>query len=179
MANGSGLLPRLDAGRAHGWRTSADDPSGPDNPGHDMVSRHIRRNRYLALMILLALIAAGLWLGLGPGHVTTATPPHHHAPRPLPAAHKANPRPDPDLEGDGQPVTMAFGGDVNFPSGSTLGDRLADHPATALGAGVPSLLSGVNLSMVNLETALTDGTCPDPQPKSFDFFAPVSAITAR
>ncbi len=73
---------------------------------------------------------------------------------------------------------MAFGGDVNFPSGSTLGDRLAADPATALGTGVPTLLSGVNLSMVNLETAVTDGTCPDPQPKSFDFFAPPSAITA-
>jgi len=75
-------------------------------------------------------------------------------------------------------VTMAFGGDVNFPSGSTLGDRLADDPATALGPGVPSLLSGVDLSMVNLETALTDGTCPDPQPKTYDFDAPASAITA-
>jgi hypothetical protein len=73
---------------------------------------------------------------------------------------------------------MAFGGDVNFPSGSTLGDRLADDPATALGTGVPALLSGVNLSMVNLETALTNGTCPDPQPKTYDFYAPDSAITA-
>jgi poly-gamma-glutamate synthesis protein (capsule biosynthesis protein) len=73
---------------------------------------------------------------------------------------------------------MAFGGDVNFPSGSTLGDRLADDPTTALGPGVPSLLSGVDLSMVNLETALTDGTCPDPQPKTYDFDAPASAITA-
>jgi poly-gamma-glutamate synthesis protein (capsule biosynthesis protein) len=75
-------------------------------------------------------------------------------------------------------VTLAFGGDVNFPSGSTLGDRLAADPATALGTGVPSLLSGVSLSMVNLETAITDGSCPDPQPKSFDFFAPASALTA-
>jgi poly-gamma-glutamate synthesis protein (capsule biosynthesis protein) len=73
---------------------------------------------------------------------------------------------------------MAFGGDVNFPSGSTLGDRLAADPATALGTGVPTLLSGVNLSMVNLETALTDGTCPDPQPKTYDFDAPSTAITA-
>jgi poly-gamma-glutamate synthesis protein (capsule biosynthesis protein) len=32
--------------------------------------------------------------------------------------------------------------------------------------------------MVNLETALTDGTCPDPQPKTYDFDAPASAITA-
>ena len=42
---------------------------------------------------------------------------------------------DPDWEGDGKPVTFAFGGDVNFPSGSTLAVRLADDPATALGPG--------------------------------------------
>jgi poly-gamma-glutamate synthesis protein (capsule biosynthesis protein) len=85
---------------------------------------------------------------------------------------------DPEWEGNGKPVTMAFGGDVNFPSGSTLGDRLADDPATALGTGAPALLGGVDLSMVNLETALTDGTCPDPQPKEYDFFAPSTALTA-
>jgi poly-gamma-glutamate synthesis protein (capsule biosynthesis protein) len=143
-----------------------------------MASKRVRRNRYISLLLLLGLTAAGLWLGLGRGHASTASPPHHHAKRPHRPAPKTNPRLDPDWEGDGQPVTMAFGGDVNFPAGSTLGDRLADDPATALGTGVPSLLSGVNLSMVNLETALTDGTCPDPQPKSYDFFAPASAITA-
>ena len=73
---------------------------------------------------------------------------------------------------------MAFGGDVNFPSGSTLGSRLAADPQTALGTGVPELLGGVDLSMVNLETAMTDGTCPDPQPKTYDFYAPSTALTA-
>ncbi len=143
-----------------------------------MASRRVWRNRFIALLIVSALIGAGLWLSLGRGHGTASPPPHLHAPRPVPAVHKVNPRLDPDWEGNGKPVTMAFGGDVNFPSGSTLGDRLADDPATALGTGVPSLLSGVDLSMVNLETAVTDGTCPDPQPKSFDFFAPTSALTA-
>jgi hypothetical protein len=180
MANGSDLLPRPDAGLTGGgrWPITTDTPRRPHDPGPDLASKRVRRNRYISLILLLALVAAGLWFGLGRGHSTTASPPHHHAHRPLPPVHKTNPRLDPDWEGDGQPVTMAFGGDVNFPSGSTLGDRLADDPATALGTGVPSLLSGVNLSLVNLETALTNGTCPDPQPKSFDFFAPASAITA-
>jgi Bacterial capsule synthesis protein PGA_cap len=143
-----------------------------------MASRRVRRNRAIALGVLLAL-GVGLWLGLGRGGTgTAAPPPHRHHRHPAALTHKANPRLDPDWEGDGKPVTMAFGGDVNFPSGSALGDRLADDPATALGTGVPSLLSGVNLSMVNLETALTDGSCPDPQPKSYDFYAPASAITA-
>ncbi len=143
-----------------------------------MASRRVRRNRAIALLVLLAL-GAGLWLGLGRGGTgTAAPPPHPHHRHPAALTHKANPRLDPDWEGDGKPITMAFGGDVNFPSGSALGDRLADDPATALGTGVPSLLSGVNLSMVNLETALTNGTCPDPQPKTYDFYAPASAITA-
>jgi hypothetical protein len=143
-----------------------------------MASRRVRRNRGILLLILLAVVA-GLWLSVGRGHTGNAAPPPqpHHRHR-APLTPRTNPRLDPDWEGDGKPVTMAFGGDVNFPSGSTLGDRLADDPTTALGPGVPSLLSGVDLSMVNLETALTDGTCPDPQPKSYDFYAPASAITA-
>ena len=114
------------------------------------------------LLVLLALVA-GLWLTVGRGHTGNAAPPPqpHHRHR-APRTPRTNPRLDPDWEGDGKPVTMAFGGDVNFPSGSTLGDRLADDPATALGTGVPSLLSGVDLSMVNLETALTDGTLSGP-----------------
>jgi hypothetical protein len=180
MANGSDLLSRPDVRRTGDGQTG-DGPNGPNDPGPDQASRRVRWNRSAWAVILLVAIGAGLWLGLGRGHGhghgTIPSPPHH-ALHPLPAVHKANPRLDPDWEGDGKPVTMAFGGDVNFPSGSTLGDRLAADPATALGPGVPSLLSGVNLSMVNLETAITNGTCPDPQPKTYDFFAPASAITA-
>jgi poly-gamma-glutamate synthesis protein (capsule biosynthesis protein) len=43
---------------------------------------------------------------------------------------------------------------------------------------VPALLSGVDLSMVNLESALTNGTCPDPQDKQYVFSAPASAVSA-
>jgi hypothetical protein len=115
----------------------------------------VHRHRALALLILLAL-AGGLWLSLGRGSNHTAGPPpqgHHHL-RAL-STSKTNPRLDPDWEGDGKPVVMA-----------------------ALGPGVPALLSGVNLSMVNLQTALTDGTCPDPLPKTYDSSAPTSARTA-
>jgi hypothetical protein len=85
---------------------------------------------------------------------------------------------DPDWDGDGQPVTFAFGGDVHFPAGSNLGDRLAADPATALGPTVPVLMAGADLSMLNMESALTDGTCPDPQPKQYVFYAPSTAISA-
>jgi hypothetical protein len=179
VANGSGLLVRPEPGPTGSPRSLPALTPPPRPPtGPDMASRRVRRNRGILLLVLLAL-AAGLWLSVGRGHAGNAAPPpqphHHHR---TPHTPRTNPRLDPDWEGDGRPVTMAFGGDVNFPTGSALGDRLADDPATALGTGVPSLLSGVNLSMVNLETALTDGSCPDPQPKTYDFYAPASAITA-
>jgi len=141
----------------------------------------VRRNRRLWLLGLLGFLALMAWW-LAPSSGRGSAGPAHHPPghghisgHPVPAS--TTPL-DPDWDGDGRPVTLAFGGDVNFPSGSTLGDRLAADPATAMGPGVPQLLSGVDLSMVNLETALTDGTCPDPQPKQYVFYAPSAAVSA-
>jgi hypothetical protein len=129
---------------------------------------------------VIALVSVFLFTR-GSIHPTSAGRPevvrqrHHRQP-----PHRAgNPRLDPDWQGDGQPVTFAFGGDVHFPAGTNLGDRLAADPATALGPTVPQLLGGVDLSMVNFESAMTpDGSCPEPQPKQYVFSAPVSAITA-
>jgi len=129
--------------------------------------------------LLAAALVAGLLLTGGGGR-TAAGPGQPH----LRARHRAEPAPstasrlDPDWQGDGRPVTFAFGGDVNFPAGTNLGDRLADDPATALGPTVPQLLSGATLTMTNFESALTDGTCPTPQPKTYVFYAPASAVTA-
>ena len=103
--------------------------------------------------------------------------PHGRAQHHPPSAPKSSPL-DTDWDGDGNPVTFVFGGDVHFPVGTTLGDRLADDPSTALGPTVPQLLDGANLSMVNFESALTDGTCPDTQSKQFVFYAAPSAVTA-
>jgi Bacterial capsule synthesis protein PGA_cap len=129
---------------------------------------------------LVLVLVVVLLFARGGGHPSAAGQSHggrgHH--RASPPPHGGNPRLDPDWEGDGQPVTFAFGGDVHFPAGTNLGDRLADDPSDALGPTVPQLLSGVDLSMVNLESALTDGSCPDPQPKQYVFYAPASAIDA-
>ncbi len=116
----------------------------------------------------------------GGGHLTGAgqregVSGDHDARIPGPAG---NPRLDPDWDGDGQAVTFAFGGDVHFPAGTNLGDRLAADPSDALGPTVPALLSGVDLSLVNYESALTDGTCPDAQSKQYVFYAPPSVVTA-
>jgi poly-gamma-glutamate synthesis protein (capsule biosynthesis protein) len=128
----------------------------------------------LAVILVVALLLA---LG-GRGRSGPTRPPHH---RPPPAHHAAitvrSPL-DPDWDGDGKPVTLAFGGDVHFPAGTNLGDRLAVDPSTALGSTVPALLAGANLSMVNFESAMTDGSCPDAQPKQYVFYAPTTAIQA-
>ena len=73
-------------------------------------------------------------------------------------------------------MTLGFGGDVHF--AGAVGESLAADPATALGTTIPKLFSGADLTMVNLETAVTDGTCPEPQSKPYIFDAPASAITA-
>jgi poly-gamma-glutamate synthesis protein (capsule biosynthesis protein) len=131
---------------------------------------------WAAGLLVVAVALALLFSGGGKGHVATPHHPTNHHPRVVPSA--GNPRLDPDWDGDGKAVTFAFGGDVHFPAGTNLGDRLAADPASALGPTVPELLSGANLSMTNLESALTDGTCPDAQPKQFVFYAPASAVQA-
>ncbi|WP_406075273.1 CapA family protein [Micromonospora sp. NBC_01638] len=69
-------------------------------------------------------------------------------------------------------ITLAFAGDVHF-AGRTAG--LLDDPATAFGS-ISSALSAADLTMVNLETAVT--TRGTPEPKQFLFRAPASAYDA-
>jgi poly-gamma-glutamate synthesis protein (capsule biosynthesis protein) len=135
----------------------------------------VRRNRFIAGLVVVGLVGLGFWLTSGGGAPVAVHPVHH---RHLAPAGPVDARLTSDWEGDGKPVTFAFGGDVNFPSGSVLGSRLSADPAGALGTGVPALLSGADVTMVNFESAMTDGTCPDPQPKSYDFYAPATALTA-
>jgi len=72
-----------------------------------------------------------------------------------------------------RPITLAFGGDVHF-EGPVRRHLLAD-PTTVFGALVP-VLSAADLTVVNLETALTDrGT---PADKQYVFRAPPVALDA-
>lgn len=106
-------------------------------------------------------------------------PPIRHGNRPSSRVAAARKGPlDPDWTGDGKAVTLAFGGDVHFPAGTNLGDRLAADPGGALGPTVPELFAGADLSMVNFESAMTDGTCPDAEPKQYVFYAPSTALEA-
>jgi poly-gamma-glutamate capsule biosynthesis protein CapA/YwtB (metallophosphatase superfamily) len=72
-----------------------------------------------------------------------------------------------------RPFTISFGGDVHFEG--LLRNRLAT-PRTALGP-ISSVLRRSDLSMVNLETAITQGGTPAPG-KQFTFRAPATALTA-
>jgi hypothetical protein len=83
---------------------------------------------------------------------------------------------NPDWTGNGKTVTLGFGGDVHF--AGAVGANLAKDPSTALGTTIPQLFTGAQVRMVNLETAVTDGTCPEPQSKPYIFDAPASAVTA-
>jgi poly-gamma-glutamate synthesis protein (capsule biosynthesis protein) len=90
--------------------------------------------------------------------------------------------------GSGEPVTFAFGGDVHFvdqfdtdpgvvSSGpSTLAAQLAADPAGVLSPIAP-VLSGADLAMVNLETAITDRGEPVAG-KNYHFRSPSASFSA-
>ncbi|SBT65757.1 poly-gamma-glutamate synthesis protein (capsule biosynthesis protein) [Micromonospora sediminicola] len=87
----------------------------------------------------------------GPTAVTSGTATAPHAPR---------------------EVRLAFAGDVHF-TGRTLG--LLDDPATTFGP-IASTLRDADVTLLNLETSVTDrGT---PQPKTYQFRAPRTAFAA-
>ena len=69
--------------------------------------------------------------------------------------------------------TISFAGDVHF--ADRVGQRLAADPATVFAQAAPGL-ARADLTMVNLETAITTGG--QAQAKEFTFRAPPSAFTA-
>lgn len=71
------------------------------------------------------------------------------------------------------PVTFAFAGDIHFEG--VLRGKLDSDPASVLGAIAP-VLGSADLTVANLETAVT--TRGVPQPKEYNFRAPPSALTA-
>jgi poly-gamma-glutamate synthesis protein (capsule biosynthesis protein) len=136
----------------------------------------MRRRRQFAVagaLVLLVLIYFAFFTGgSSPPPKTPAT---HHAVAAAERFPKHSPL-NPDWTGNGKSVTLGFGGDVHF--AGAVGVNLAKDPSTALGPTIPQLFSGTQLRMVNLETAVTDGTCPEPQNKPYIFDAPASAVTA-
>jgi hypothetical protein len=142
------------------------------SPHHPLLPR---RRQVVASLTLAALLLLGACGGggddSGQAAPTTAAPASTATTaRPTTTAPKraGDPR-----EPTGEPVTLAFGGDVHFEG--AIGARLAANPSTALGP-IARVLSRADLAVVNLETAITErGT---PAPKDFTFRAPPSALTA-
>jgi poly-gamma-glutamate capsule biosynthesis protein CapA/YwtB (metallophosphatase superfamily) len=118
----------------------------------------LRRAVFLAWICVTLLVSA-----------CTGTPDPQPSPIGLSPSAQASPSPTPT----GPPeITLAFGGDVHFAE-RTL--SLLDNPATAFGP-VSSLFQAADLSMVNLETAVT--TRGTPEPKQFHFRAPPASFAA-
>ncbi|WNM43163.1 CapA family protein [Micromonospora halotolerans] len=122
----------------------------------------MRRTARASLAAVTAVAVAGCAAGsTGPApawHGVTAGPT---------ASGTATPGPSAPVE-----VRLAFAGDVHF-TGRTLG--LLDDPQTAFGAIAPTLRDA-DVTLVNLETAVTGrGT---PQPKKYHFRAPETAFAA-
>jgi len=139
----------------------------------------MRRRRQFAvggvLLLLLLIYFAFFSGGSGKPTASTTSTTAQHADTTAADFPKHSPL-NPAWKGDGQTVTLGFGGDVHFEG--TVGANLAKDPATALGTTIPQLFAGTQLSMVNLESVITDGTCPEPQSKPYIFDAPASAVTA-
>jgi poly-gamma-glutamate synthesis protein (capsule biosynthesis protein) len=146
----------------------------------DVVSRRVRRRRQQFAIgggiVLLVIIYFGFFSGGSgtPSTTTTTSSPQAHtvADQHFPTHSPLNP----GWKGNGHTVTLGFGGDVHF--AGVVGESLAKDPSTALGTTIPQLFAGAQLRMVNLETVVTDGTCPEPQNKPYIFDAPASALTA-
>jgi Bacterial capsule synthesis protein PGA_cap len=131
--------------------------------------RHVVATLTLAALLLLSACGGGDDPGQA-AQTTVAPTTTETTARPTTTAPKraGDPR-----EPTGEPVTIAFGGDVHFEG--AIGARLAANPATAIGP-IASVLGRADLAVVNLETAITErGT---PAPKDFTFRAPPSALTA-
>ncbi len=128
----------------------------------------------LLLLIYFAFISGGSGKTPASSSSTSSTQPRSAT---VAAQHFPQHSPlNPDWKGNGRPVTLGFGGDVHFEG--TVGANLATSPSTALGTTIPQLFSGAQVSMVNLETVVTNTTCPEPQSKPYIFDAPPAAFTA-
>jgi hypothetical protein len=143
-------------------------PRPPHRP-----SRPLRRHLVASLTVAaLALLSACGDAGDDPGQAAPATQTTRATTttqRPATTAQPAGATREPT----GEPVTLAFGGDVHFEG--AIESRLAANPATTLGP-IAGVLRRADLAVVNLETAITQrGT---PAPKDFTFRAPPPALAA-
>ncbi len=131
---------------------------------------------------IAALLAGGLLVAActTSTHLTHASTPSVSAAPPAPHSRNSATRSGPTTAAStptNRPAgefTINFAGDVHF--ADRVAKRLANDPATVFGEAQPGL-AAADLTMVNLETAITDGH-GTPQDKAFTFHAPPEALTA-
>jgi poly-gamma-glutamate capsule biosynthesis protein CapA/YwtB (metallophosphatase superfamily) len=133
--------------------------------------------QYAAGAASLAVIAFGAWTGLNADEseslasssITTSTTTATSSSTTISTATTSAPR---DLVlGNGNPVTLAFGGDVHFEG--ILRTSLQNKPESMLDPIAPTLRAA-DISMVNLETAVTT-TC-DAESKAYVFRTPPTTL---
>jgi hypothetical protein len=137
---------------------------------------HTTRRHVAAFLALAALLLSACGGGDDPGQATPASQTTRAAEASATTARPTTTAPEragTTREPTGEPVTLAFGGDVHFEG--AIGSRLAADPGTTFGP-IAGVLRRADLAVVNLETAVTDGGTP--APKEFTFRAPPSAFTA-
>ena len=130
-----------------------------------MPSRPARAGVLSAAILICLVVADG---GCAGG---AAKPARTGAARTSPGQGSASAGPTRSTPGDGA-ITLAFAGDVHFTGRTT---KLLRNPATAFGP-IAGLLRSADLTVVNLETAVTDGG--KPQPKYYHFRTRPAAFTA-
>jgi poly-gamma-glutamate synthesis protein (capsule biosynthesis protein) len=97
----------------------------------------------------------------------SATEPSPNSPATRPSASPSDP-----VSGSGRPITLAFAGDVHFADQVAA---LLNRPQSSLASLRPELATA-DLSMVNLETAITGRGSP--APKTYHFRTTPAALTA-
>jgi poly-gamma-glutamate capsule biosynthesis protein CapA/YwtB (metallophosphatase superfamily) len=122
-----------------------------------------RTPRAPAALLLVAALLVGCDPDRAPSAVSSGTPA-------APGVTAGPPSASPSRAG--RDITLAVAGDVHF-TGRTA--PLLDDPASAFGP-IADVLRGTDLTVLNLETAIT--TQGTPQPKTYHFRAPVTAFTA-
>jgi hypothetical protein len=145
----------------------------PPHPRRAVVPRrHVVASLTLAALLLLSACGDDD-PGQAAGATTTRAAAKSTATTAPPATTAAPKRASDPREPTGEPVTLAFGGDVHFEG--AIESRLSADPATTFGP-IATVLRRADLAVVNLETAITErGT---PAAKDFTFRAPPTALTA-
>lgn len=132
-------------------------------------SRGARLGTVAAALVGVGVVVAGVTTVVRA--IEPAARPSFAAPSSAPGTEPAAATPSPTPTKAAR-ITLAFAGDVHFEG--RVRTRL-DDPETALGEAAASL-SRADLTMVNLETAVTEGGTAEP--KQFTFRAPATALTA-